>query len=281
MRARRFAWRPALLGMALILFTNVAIFAAVGWNRSAVENSLILSTRELQLRGSTSGWLTPKDSAIALRMDYRFLHADADQGAYPDHVTSSGWLDEAALRALGFVLPAAATPEQARRRQHEIRSRHVWLALELDGPAYRTALNRAEQRREAAQELAASRPDDQKARHQATQAEETWLAERDERSRLFVIDAASDAKVLRTRYPNRHQVVIISGWVGVRWTDDKPRSKVRYEGYVERLDAPRLHVPRRFHAFFADTARAGLRVTVAWGKNKLPWIADVEPAGLR
>jgi hypothetical protein len=275
-----------LAGAALILLVNALILAGAAWNRSAEEARLALTQRELP---SGREWgLERERSGVSLRLDWRVTSRQFDQAQVPGYYSREvDWLDLPRLRALGFDLPdqPPARDDEARRRRLDI-NRRAWLVLELDGPAHAAAVDATRQHLERTEAEAGSGPARAEVEIRIKAAREALEAEREHRSRLFVIDAGTDPAALRARYPQRDRYLILGGRVGVSVqtraagvTIDPPR----YQAHIAELEVESIHLPARLHGAVGaggnhDAAR--YRIDVAWGRRHEPWVvaARAEPS---
>lgn len=269
-----------LAGAALIVLVNAVILAGAAWNRSAQEARVVLTQRELP-----PGWdqgLERERSGVSLRLDWRVASGVPDEAQASGFYTrDADWLDLPRLRVLGFDLPDAVPgrEDEAQRRRLES-NRHLWLVLELDGAAHAAALDAARQRLERAQAQVDVATDATRAEfaNRAKAAREALDAEREERSRLFVIDAGTDSAALRSHYPQRDRYLILGGRIGVTvqtWADGETLDPPRYRAHVTALDVESLHVPARFHDAIATAGNrdaARYRLDVAWGRRHEPWL---------
>ena len=275
-----------LAGAALILLVNALILAGAAWNRSAEEARLALTQRELP---SGREWgLERERSGVSLRLDWRVMSHQPDQAQVPGYYSREvGWLDVPRLRALGFDLPdqPPARNDEARRRRLDT-SRRAWLVLELDGPAHVAAVDAARQHFERIEAEAGSEPAHAEVEIRIKAAREALEAEREHRSRLFVIDAGIDPAALRARYPQRDRYLILGGRIGVSvqtWEAGAALALPRYQAHIAELEVESIHLPARFHgAVAASGNRDALRyrIDVAWGRRHEPWVvaARAEPS---
>ena len=136
-----------LAGAALILLVNAVALGGVYLNRSGEpESRLRLSEREL---GLPWGWSRgTENSGLALGLIWRVndVHAGGEYYAGNSYGYSGGtpvWLDEARMRALGFDTAPVAESSEGRRRFERQQRREVLLVMELAGPAWQQAQERA------------------------------------------------------------------------------------------------------------------------------------------
>jgi len=275
-RARAAFW----VAVGLVLAVNAAAMVGVLVNRSGTPEALLeLDERELQLAAA--------DQENSGRELVWILGDRRGRGL----VQAEPWLDTERLAALGFdtsVEPAASGAERHYDRQS---ARAVFVALELEGPAFERALAQRVERLEA--ELA-------ELREKGEAATEIELVERlirvapTQASRLFLVDADRDASALRARHPDRDRVAILRGLVGVRAIASGVEP-ARLEGRVLEIFPSALSVPPRWLPAIRDLSATPLagrgaadgltifdappryRVRVAFGRSCEPWIESIEP----
>lgn len=270
-----------LAGAALIVVINVLALGGVAWNRSGTPDStLTLTQRELRL---PYRWGMERErSGLSLTLQWRMpvspdkRDPDWSQGSTDG---TPAWLDAGKLRALGFDLRA---DDRGRAS-----SREVVLVLELAGPAYTAALERAAQRVERAEKRAERELPDDKPGAQALQAaRENLQRERDTFSRLFAIDAGLDAAALRARYPDRSRHLIVGGRIRPHITHDD--TGVVASGWIESLSVGSISVPERLRAGLDGAEHMTGRddgqrfeADIAWGRRLEPWVTALRvlPAG--
>ena len=236
-------------GLALILAANAVVLAGVAYNRSGEPEAVLkLSQRELPMPGEWG--FEGENSAVSLTIAWR-VHPGPGSDAYDFGYSYGGeamWLDRAKLESLGFEV---LEPDRRDKRQLP---RDALLVLEVDGPAYRAALQRAEER--------------------AKRKPEEWMLrqlkhERETSSRLFVVDAGADLAALRTKYPNRSQYAIVKGKVRLHRAS---RGKTA-AGFVAGVNVTSVHVPVGMHG--AVRRGGAYEATVAFGRRLEPWLTTV------
>lgn len=265
-----------IAGVILILLTNAVALAGVYWNRSGEPESLLtLSERELLLPYSWG--MNRENSGIALRIAWRVLSADKNW-SYAYARGNPEWLDRAKMLSLGFeALPPADTRSGYRRNERQL-GKEVFVVLELDGPAYRQALERA--RQHAAEEDAklAALPDDRRTREEAKRAHEALNEEEQHNSRLFAVDAGLSVAQLRAKYPDSARYAIVRAQVRP-WSNEKHG----LTGHIDALSVEQINVPHEYHALFEGNqrhavpraARMAFQARVAFGQRLEPWLVGV------
>jgi len=279
--------RTVAAGLALIVLTNAIALGGAAWNRSGEpESKLTLTQRELWQFYPYS--FDRDGDGMEVKLRWRTLPADPAAVSSRYRGGTPHWMNAATLASLGFDVSAPPAAWRAGRRYERQLPREALLVLELDGPAYRKALERA---RERAQDEAEKAKQTGKTGpgtpvHNAA----TFLKqEEEENSRLFVVDAGLSPEALRAKYPDRTRYAIVRG--SVRAYYQSRRTEPGWTGYMELKNAS-LNVPHEFHSVIASAslghrmAAAGngalaVEVTVAFGKRFEPWILDARPSNVR
>ena len=248
-----------IAGVALILSVNAVVLAGVAYNRSGDPTSTLqLSERELR-----HGRLSSKEnSGVALNLVWRVRHGNDA----PD----ADWLDQAKLAALGFDVAS----ERAERKYKRWRSKEVLLVLELDGPAYRQALARAQQKADDEEKLRLANPGNKEFERRAKRAREAAENEARQASRLFVVDAGLDVEALRAQYPDPTRSLIVRGQVRPQRVSRDRKDSL--SGHISALSVAQINVPLEFQPALKRAAAidkaASFSAMVAFGKRLEPWL---------
>jgi len=270
-------------GALLILLANAVALIGVYLNRSGeAESRLTLSQRELTMPW---GWSMAKEnSGLALSLNWRVI--DPSVGEFGGYGFSGGtpeWLDEARMAALGFDTSLPTDGAFGRRRFERQLPREVLLVLELAGPAWQQALDRA--RQNAARHEAASQANagSKEFAEKAKRAQEQLKREEGANSRLFTIDAGLDRAALRARYPDRSRYLILKGTVRPRLATHEKQTRVT--GYVSALAVTQINVPHALRPVLEPALRKHKRTTddpaphfdaaIAVGQRLEPWLESV------
>lgn len=270
-------------GVLLILLANAVALIGVYFNRSGeAESRLALSQRELTMPW---GWgIAKENSGLAVSLNWRVI--DPSIGEFGGYGFSGGtpdWLDEARMAALGFDTSLPAEGTFGRRRFERQLPREVILVLELAGPAWQQAVERA--RQNAARHEAASLANvgSKEFAEKAKRAQEQLKREEISNSRLFAIDAGLDVAALRARYPDRGHYLILKGTVRPRLATHE--KKTRVTGYVSALAVTQINVPHalrpvlepalRKHKRTADDPAPHFDAVIVVGQRLEPWIESV------
>ena len=277
--------RPHTLiaGLALLALTNAVALGGALWNRSGEpEARMRLSERELQ---RVEGWYANREnSGLSLRLRWRVLVEEQARGdlyslRYGFGGGAPDWLDRAKMESLGFDTSVlAAYSERARRRYEKQLPREAVLVLELDGPAFRRALEITRERveRELAKPFAAG---DKAAEERRRVAREALDWETSRSSRLFVVDAGPDADALRAKYPDRARYAVVRGEARPSATGT---GAAKAAGHVDGVSVSTINVPLRLRDVLANVQaseygpgpRTPFEATVVWGRRLEPWLVD-------
>lgn len=273
-----------LAGIGLILVTNTVALLGVAYNRNGEPDSVLqLTQRELLLPYEWRG--NRENSGVALTLRWRVLGDDSGDptgllSGYPGYGGSPKWLDQAKLSALGFDVQQPDDTTKNRAHYDKALAKDVLLVLELDGPAYRSALEHLTQYAARQEALYAANANNKELEQRAKNAREQATREERESSRLFVVDAGLDEAALRAKYPDRARYTIVRGQVRPQLVGNA--KELRAVGYVSAVNIDRINVPLRFHPLVESstergrndlqTAVPGYEIAVAFGRRLEPWI---------
>jgi len=255
--------RLLLIGVGLIVLTNAIALAGVAYNRAgSLESVLQLSERELSYyKGEHED-----NSGISVNFDWTVMNesaTDVEYYSWRNYSRRADWLNTAKLKQLGFDVRNPSFSTSAPDSSDSLKDREVFLVLEFNGPAYQRYL-------QAAKALAKTQVDKKAAADDIAEAET-------KDTRLFVIDAGTQADSLRKLYPKGKMHVIVKGIVSARW--EKTDEKIELLGYIKSLSISTLHVSKPhdvvFNAIPANDASGKYQVRVAYGQRHEPWILSV------
>lgn len=276
-----------LAGAALIVLANgVALFGV--WGNRAGEPEAVVSCTERELTLPYRGYRR-ENSGLALALNWRV--ADREMVdlmySYPSRGGTPDWLDADHMARLGFDVAGddGGADSAAQRRYTRQLSRDVLVVLEMDGPAWRSALEKARENVARHEAASAANPGDKEFANRAKNARESLVREEEFNSRLFAIDAGLDAAALRARYPDRQHYLILKGTVRPRtMVRDK---KTRFSGYVSDLAVGAINVPHTLRPGIENLQARYLGVsrgqegrftaTIATGQRLEPWLMAIAP----
>jgi hypothetical protein len=184
-----------------------------------------------------------------------------------------GWFDREKLASLGFDCRLAQDDPEAEGFYAWQPAREVWVVLELEGEARR--------------------------------ATEASVKDRASSSRLFAVDAGTDAQALRARYPDRGRFLLARALVSAgcfpSWDPGtRTRGAPFIRGTVLDLLVGEIQVPREKRALLdslaardrearrkkgpasddpglAERGEPRYRVRLRYGRLHAPWVEDVTP----
>lgn len=269
-----------IAGLALILLTNAVALLGVHRNRSGEPESMLkLTQRELQ---QPYGWgMSRENSGVSLRMNWRVPSAERNWN-FSYSGGNPAWLDQAKMASLGFdVSPSKDMQDNFRWSSRQL-AKEVLLVLELDGPAYQQALQRAQQYAAEQDTKLAALPDDKAMQQNAKRAHEEARREEQDNSRLFAIDAGLDLNELRAQYPDHNRYAIVRAQVRPSFVGGQ--SKIA--GYIDRISIDEINVPHKYHTAFdirvrpaiermQTSGRRTFEASVAFGQRLEPWLIDI------
>ncbi|HYA38380.1 MAG TPA: DUF4824 family protein [Candidatus Methylomirabilis sp.] len=275
-------------GVVLILATNAVALVGVAYNRSEPESTLKLTERELHLPYS---WGFEKEnSGIALTLQWRVL-AEEDKGFNSWQTNAAGfggvpdWINKAKLAAQGIDVSKREDTPQGRMYYDKMLPKEVLLVLELDGPAYRSALARARRNLQNEKDLLKANPGKREFEERAKNAAEALDREEHSNSRLFVVDAGRDVAGLRAKYPDRSRYAIVHGQIRPQVIESNHKSELA--AYINGLSISEINVPATYRRIFEPllnstrtnkygVAASPFEVTAAFGKRLEPWITEAK-----
>lgn len=274
-------WHTLIVGLALILLTNAVALLGVYWNRSGEPESIItLTQRELN---QPYGWgMNRETSGMSLRINWRVPLTDEKYWPGSFSGGNPAWLDQAKMASLGFDVSPATDMQDKYRWSNRQLGKEVMLVLEMDGPTYLQALQRAKQNAAGQAAKLAALPDDKGMQNDAKNAHEEAKREEQENSRLFAIDAGLDLPELRAKYPDRSHYAIVRAQVRPWSVSGQGKSA----GYVDHISIDQINVPHEYQTAFDTKVRLPIermqtsgqrtfKATVAFGQRLEPWLVGI------
>ena len=265
-----------MAGLAVIGFTNAVALGGAAYNRSGeVQSTLNVTERELRPPYTWRG--QKENSGMTLRLRWRVLPgADHNMGRNRirgDFGGTPAWLDAQKMASLGFNVTLSTESRDANGISPFQRQlpRDALIVLEMAGPAYEAALDRAANE---AKELEAKNERGEGKRL----AEEMLDREAHRSSRLFAVDAGLDPAALRSKFPDRAKYAIVRGQVrpAQLWESKAPA------GIVSELSAAEVNVPLAMRTAFEGVAPDGysaptegnkhFEAKLAFGQRLEPWL---------
>lgn len=263
-------WLPAA---AVLLVSNALLLGLAAFDRAgSPQASLRVTERELPFR-------QPRD-----RREDRTVRLEWEQRR--DWFREGpGWFDVAKLRSLGFDCSVPAGSPAAALHYAKALPRRAYVVLEFEGEAWEEWAARQSMELNA---LAGRVDQGEFSTSEYRSAQDAFLRARQGRSRLFVVDAGPDPKVLRDRFPDRDRNLVLQGTA--RLLLRRGRSGPYLAGEVGAIEGEELHLPEAALDFLrtggADSPLPGpywtaapaprYRVTLRSGRLHRPRIEKVE-----
>ena len=244
----------SVLAFVVIIVSNIVILYGVFANKNGEPTSRVtLTERELRLPYQNRS----QNSAISLRIQYQTPN-------------STKWLTQKKLQELGFDIKNSSKKKDRSKFVNRVQ-KEVFLVLEYDATAYQEALALAKNKITDAIEQGAS---EKQIRYAKKELQQLQL----QRSRLYAIDADTNAAKLREKYQDKTQYIIAKGLISTRYTNHT------VQGYVSRLSIRNIYVPLE-HSRYLKSLQAGphkkfnsprYKVTLEYGSRFEPYVTAVQ-----
>lgn len=260
-----------LLGVALVLVTNLIVLGGVAYNRSGTPHARVMMTaRELPIAWHYG--FGSENTGLSLRIRW-------SEGVR----RAQAILDRKKLESLGFDFSRALGNTHPDHRK-TLLPRKAYAVLEYNGDAWKRLLRSRQEKLTA--DLAKAGNDAQ--RNRLKQSYERFEKTA---SRLVLVDVGPDRAALRTRYPDGSRYIVARARVSAYVYPPGVRGERRIIGAVSGLLPGTVYVARKFHTALRAanpdlfrlrwTYRPGrievpaYQVTLAYGRNDEPWIENV------
>lgn len=261
----------------LVLGSNASILVGVFYNRSGQPvASITLTERELR---QVEYYDHRENSGSALKLNWKVIDDDGEPSYWHNSYSTPEWLDKAKLVQLGFNPPDSVPGVEKSHRIYEYQE--VVFALEYEGDAYQRAIEFIEERLLDAEQKASNHPEVEKLIREEEDLQRRLAQSKNTQSRLFVVDAGTDAQILRQLYPGDHYL-FVRGGIGLRWHGDE------IKGYIRHMHVNNVHVGLPFSEKLnaltegetfprpsEDDASPRYRVRLDMGRRLEPWVADI------
>ena len=258
------------MAAALVVLSTAASLGLAALNRSGEPEAVLeLTERELSLPSQEAD-----NTAMMLGFVYERL-----RDSEPYRPNDAGWFDQAKLQSIGFDCSAPATTENA-SHYRAMAPRSVYAVLEFEGETWQ---------REMAEPVPVAVETPAGAPKRGGTVPPDTIENRRLQSHLTVEDVGLDPTALRARHPDRRRVAIVEAVANLIFVIPQGRAPFLM-GRVTRIWPEELNVPREWRAPLEGLSPAPrnaadppspheprYRVTVKWGKNLEPWIADLKP----
>lgn len=272
-----------LIALGLLVLVNIIVLAGIVYNRSGEPIATItLTERELPLV-SYSRYDDRENTGLSLRLDW--------STAWDDE-----WFNKAQLEAIGFDCSLSVNDPKAELHYRKMLPRKTFVVLEYEGSTWKAWLSAWQQQMDymetKAQEGAISNKELERELFYYNRTIKT-------RSRLSVIDAASDAHALRKQYNRLGCYLILPATVRMDYSmqyDSKSPKKEspRLSGRIENILNGTIYVPKEHRPILEKLMRGSRQkklddyelygerkrrptyeVKLNIGKRSEPWIVAV------
>lgn len=276
MTIKTFLLKPRVLfslAFIIVLASNSVVLIGATLNRSGTPTAMLaMSERELSLPSAYND----ENSVLAMQIKWRVLQPSTKNSKSLGYVQTA-WLNAEKLQELGFDL--SAKPPWLERE--------VFLALELNGANYQQALKQAQANFDQDIEII-NNNDSLKAgerQRRVEQQKKSLQRQQHEYSRLYVIDAATNADDLLSAYNDPQQYIITKGIVRAYEVNNKDSTFI--SGQIINLSVQSINVPIKhskvIKALQTKPSRgwqeikfSRYQVNVAYGTRFEPWIEKVQ-----
>ena len=201
---------------AVVIASNAAALIGVALNRSAVNQQIDLTERELTVD-------KPSDDNSGVSLHLRWVNSVPDDGP--------GWFGADKLAELGFDVRTPVTDPAAEVRYRDVLPRDAFVVLELGGATWEAWVKKQEDREQQRVYNDSRGP--------------SWARSG---TRLIAVDAGRDPAALRHRYPDQARYLIAQTTIRLarqsRWDPQtKRRHSPRFSVRLYPADHPKRNPP--------------------------------------
>lgn len=258
-----------LIGLVIIMGTNLVVLGGVAFNRSGdITSHLTLTERELPLPYNTGS--QKENSGVLLSINWRTA-SKANNTYYP-YNASEQHITKDELLALGFE-------NIDKQSSNWTTPLELYWALEFDGALHKAEIKKAEAKYQKAL-LAYNEQANDENKRKEKQFSENLAREKTSNSRLFFIEAAADYELLAAKFSNQNNMLIVKGLTNYYYNkkDDK------YSLNLNHLSIGSIMAPLEHTDVFSGLQRQirngallpRYTVTVKWGARLEPWITNTK-----
>lgn len=258
-----------LIGLAILMGSNLAVLGGVVLNRSGEATSqLTLTERELSLPYYMGA--KAENSGISLSLNWR-VPSKGDKNYYP-YGSKKVVINKDQLLALGFDKSSMTKGRWSEPIE-------MYWALEFDGALYKLELKKiAVKYKEAL--LAYKEQENEEHKRQKKQSRDQLAREKKTNSRLFFIEASASYEALVTKFSGKEDILIVKG-LAKYYYNKKDKT---YNLSLNNLSVSNIMVPLDNRDVFTGLNRLSWQdniepryiVKVQWGSRLEPMIIDVK-----
>ncbi|MBN1379410.1 MAG: DUF4824 family protein [Gammaproteobacteria bacterium] len=269
--------RLLIIAAAIMVISNIAVFARVVYNRSEESQTIVLTERELSLPYYYYRH-KEENSGIHLQLQWR-TNEDNDSGRYyhnnHDHIVSREKLEE-----LGFTVLEDCGVSRSDRGGRD-QSRKAWVLLQYNGSAYQEVVEKQKQYlNKRRSEIGDVKAEPEK--RELLNIEERLEQIKNFQTRLYVVDISLDKEKLQTQLEDSKQSFILAAEIANRSYCDEDKKVIRVS--IDALLPSQINIPVQYHGLLAsltgeDSRKADelprFEVEIALGKLDEPWVLGV------
>ena len=200
----------------------------------------------------------PLDTDPDKDINYRY----ASYNLIPEHL----------LRAAG--IPTDELTENSAKRQ---RRQPVWYAIEFDGPVRRQGLEKYHALIGQTEAMLQEIPDNQKLARKL-ESMRSALSERENGTRLFLVDFALEKDTLQQRYAAQSDILFLPGMLHfIYYNKDNDNDKTILQGHFDKLDNDSITIPSPWNKQFLskDMPSPRYQAKISWGRLAESWIVTL------
>jgi len=261
-----------LLGLAIIIGSNIAAMTGVVVNRSGEPTShLTLTERELSLPYNIGA--KKENSGFSFSINWR-TPTQSDK-SYSPYSSKDIELTKSKLLALGF-------DDMDNQQSSFSQSLELYWAFEFDGALHDAEIQKAAAKYQEALLAFEEQPNDKNKRTEK-QLRNNLSREKISKSRLFYIEAAADYEYLIAKYSDQSNILIAKGLANYYHYSNNKKNET-YSVYLKNLSVENIMIPLKYIDVFSGLSRANRQeiqpprysVNINWGSRLEPWIVNTE-----
>jgi len=272
--AKKLLW----LAVGLVLLVNAFVLGKAYLNRSEVRVQLQLSERELELPHNYG--FSEEDSSSRVSLDWttpRTEPINIDMNQWGWRYNRELQLNDIHFRS--FQFPNCS--EKTRLRQKH----SAWVLLEFNGSSYTEYVAQMEQYHALITDLK-HEPNKKFSEKELAEkrkgATEILVEAKTESTRLFIIDAAADRKLLETalhKHPTttNSQLFIVPAELRASYYRCDKNVKHPTEIIVDKLAVESLYIPKQFVQYIPRSSnvkpKAKFTLEISYGRFFEPWVS--------
>ncbi|SFC58919.1 DUF4824 family protein [Pseudoalteromonas denitrificans] len=260
-----------LIGLFIILTTNMIVLAGVVFNRSGEPSSeLTLTERELSFPYSYD---KGENSGISLNLHWRTpSKKNEDSYAYSSKEIE---ISQSKLVELGFE------PFNSENKFWS-ESQTLFWALEFDGNLYESELRKVQLNYQTAlkeYESLSNKPNKHKKEKLKTRLDREKISN----SRLFFVDVAADYEALASQFSDQKNILIVKGLTKPYFN----KKTKQYSLLLRQLVIKKIMISVEYANIFNSLSQkdwSGIKeprykVDLKWGKRLEPWVLSINKMG--